>query len=155
MIEPLRRSFVVRCGVTHAFDVFAAKTSLWWPHTHSVSQAPGITVMIEPMVGGRILERTPAGEEFEWGTVVAWDPPTRLSYSWHLRADRADATDVAITFTAIDLETTRVDILHSGWERLGDRGQARRDGNQKGWSGLLPHYVAACSSHTDAARRAR
>ena len=152
MIEPLRLSFVVRCDVAHAFDVFTAKTSLWWPQTHSVSQAPGLTVTFEPMVGGRILERTPDGDEFEWGTIVVWAPPARLSYSWHLRADSVEPSEVAITFTAVDPETTRVDIVHSGWERLGDRGQTGRDGNQKGWGGVLPHYVAACSSLTNAAR---
>ena len=29
------------------------------------------------------------------------------------------------------------------WERLGADGPARRDRNRAGWSGLLPHYLAA------------
>jgi uncharacterized protein YndB with AHSA1/START domain len=145
VIEPLRLSFVLQCDVAHAFDVFTAKTSMWWPHTHSVSQAPGLTVTFEPRVGGRIFERVPDGAEFDWGEVVRWDPPTRLGYLWHIRADRSDATDVEVTFTPLGPDNTRIDIVHSGWERLGDRAQARRDGNDKGWGGLLPHFLAACA----------
>ena len=144
-MEPLRLSFVLECDVAHAFEVFTAKTSMWWPHTHSVSRAQGLTVTFEPRVGGRIFERTPDGAEFDWGEVVLWEPPTRLGYLWHLRADRTDATDVHITFTPLGPEGTRIDIVHSGWERLGDRGPAGRDGNHKGWGGLLPHYLAACA----------
>lgn len=29
---------------------------------------------------------------------MVWEPPLRLAFSWHLRAERADATDVSITF---------------------------------------------------------
>jgi len=30
-----------------------------------------------------------------------WEPPTRIGYLWHLRRDRADATEVEITFTPL------------------------------------------------------
>jgi uncharacterized protein YndB with AHSA1/START domain len=71
--------------------------------------------------GGRIYERTPAGDEHEWGEVLVWEPPRRLSYLWHLRFDRADATEVEITFTPAGDRTT-VAIVHRGWERLGAKG---------------------------------
>ena len=82
---------------------------------------------IEPGVGGRIYERTPEGEEHDWGEVTGWEPPNRISYLWHLRQDRADATEVEITFTATEGDGTTVSIVHHGWERLGARGQERRD----------------------------
>jgi hypothetical protein len=53
-MEPLELSFTVACAPEHAFDVWANKTSLWWPHGHSVSAEPGLTVTIEPRPGGRI-----------------------------------------------------------------------------------------------------
>jgi hypothetical protein len=65
---------------------------------------------------------------------------------WHLRADRADATEVEIVFTPEAADRTRVDIEHRGWERLGSRGGERRDANMRGWAGLLPHYVEACTA---------
>ena len=82
------------------------------------------------------------GEEHDWGRVLAWEPPHRLAYSWHLRQDRADATEVEITFAAAG-EGTAVVIVHRGWERLGARGPELRERNVRGWAGLLPAYVAA------------
>jgi hypothetical protein len=57
--------------------------------------------------------------------------------------DRADATDVSVRFVTVDERQTRVEITHSGWERLGTRGGAWRDRNHQGWSTLSPHYYEA------------
>ena len=147
MIEPLRISIVVQCDIEHAFSVFTEKTSMWWPPAHSVSREPGLTVTFEPKVGGRIFEQTPAHAQFDWGEILVWDPPKRLGYRWHLRADRSQATEVQIRFVALSDGATRLDIEHSGWDRLGDDGQPKRNANERGWGGLLPHYVAACTPH--------
>jgi hypothetical protein len=94
-------------------------------------------------VGGRIYERTTAGAEHDWGEVTIWEPPQRLGYLWHLRRDRANATEVEIRFVVLAGERTRVEIEHRGWERLGADAEQWRDRNEGGWSTLLPHYVAA------------
>ena len=73
-----------------------------------------------------------------------WDPPTRLAYLWHIGVDRSFATQVRIAFVPLSADSTRVEITHSGWDRLGDLGPPRRDRNQHGWDGLLPHFVTAC-----------
>jgi len=143
MIEPLHVSFEVACGVEHAFDTWTARFSTWWPHGHTVSGHPAAEVVLEPKVGGRIFERTPDGGEIDWGEITVWDAPRRLAYLWHIRRDRSDATDVEITFVPIDGAATRIDIVHTGWERLGAEGQAWRDANAGGWSGLVPHFAAA------------
>lgn len=143
MIEPIRLSFEVACPAEHAFATWTERTSTWWPASHTVSTQDGLTVTFEPRVGGRIYERTPEGEEHDWGEILAWEPPRRLVYLWHLRADRADATEVEISFRALERERTRVDIEHRGWERLGTAGEDRRDANRAGWGGLLPHFIDA------------
>ena len=140
-MEPLELAFSVACPPEHAFSVWAQRTSLWWPKGHSVSGDPGLSVSFEPRPGGRIFERTPAGEEHDWGEVLEWEPPRRLAYLWHLRQDRADATRVEITFAACD-GGTAVTIVHSGWERLGSRGPGLRERNGRGWAGLVPHFEA-------------
>jgi len=109
-------------------------------------------VTFEPFVGGRVYERTASGSEVDWGRIVAWEPPLRLAYLWHLRVDRADATDVEITFTEHGEDSCRVEIEHRGWERLGDLGLGRRDANHRGWDGLLPHFVAACQGEAPESR---
>jgi hypothetical protein len=99
-MEPLELSFEVECPVEHAFDLWARRTSMWRPSGHSVSADPDLTVTFEPRVGGRIFERTTAGEEHDWGEVLVWEPPRRLVYLSHLRFDRADATEVDVSFEA-------------------------------------------------------
>ena len=73
--------------------------------------------------------------------MTAWQPPSRLAYLWHLRRDRADATEVEITFVAEGPRATRVQIEHRGWERVTD-GPQWRERNVLGWETLLPHFVA-------------
>jgi uncharacterized protein YndB with AHSA1/START domain len=140
--EPLRFAVDVACTVEHAFRVWTATIGTWWPADHTVTVEPAPAVVLEPGVGGRIYERTPDGTEHDWGEVTVWEPPRRLGYLWHLRADRSDATDVTIRFVPTG-EGTRVEIEHAGWERLGVHGDAWRDRNRQGWATLLPHYSAA------------
>jgi uncharacterized protein YndB with AHSA1/START domain len=143
MIEPLQITFRVGSPPARTFDLWTARTSTWWPTSHTVSAQAGVEIIIEPGVGGRIYERTPAGDEHDWGEVTRWEPPRRIAYLWHLRQDRADATEVEITFTPDEHDGTAVSIEHRGWERLGARGPDRRQQNQHGWDTLLPHFQAA------------
>ena len=144
-MDPLELAFTVDCPVEDAFDLWARRTSMWWPSGHSVSADPGLRVTFEPRVGGRIFERTPDGAEHDWGEVVAWDPPIRLAYLWHLRFDRSDATEVEVTFVP-EGEVTTVRIVHSGWERLGSKAEERRERNKRGWAGVIDPYRAACAA---------
>ncbi|CAN5224968.1 SRPBCC family protein [soil metagenome] len=143
MIEPIRMTLHVNCSVEHAFMVWTSRIGQWWPADHTVSAEEGLSVTLEPRVGGRIYERTSAGAEHDWGEVTAWEPPRRLAYRWHLRRDRRDATDVEIRFTSVGPKSTRLEIEHRGWQRLGADGEASRDRNYGGWSTLLPHYQQA------------
>jgi uncharacterized protein YndB with AHSA1/START domain len=143
VIEPIRIEFDVAAPAGHAFDVWTSRIAQWWPADHTVSTAPGLTVVLEGRPGGRIFERTPDGIEHDWGEVTVWEPPSRLAYLWHLRRDRAAATEVEIRFVDRGDATTRVEIEHRGWERLGADGESWRDRNFGGWSTLLPHYRAA------------
>lgn len=143
-MEPLELAFTVDCAPERAFETWARRTSLWWPHGHSVSAEPGLSVFFEPHPGGRIYERTPSGEEHDWGEVLVWEPPLRLTYLWHLRFDRADATEVEVSFIPSG-ERTDVRIVHRGWERLGAKGPERRERNRKGWSGVIEAYRTTCA----------
>ena len=146
MIEPIRLIVELDCPAEHAFEVWTARIGTWWPVDHTVSGQPGLAVILEGRPGGRIFERTPAGAEHDWGEVLAWEPPARLVYSWHLRRDRADATEVEVRFVPVERSRTRVEIEHRAWERLGAEGKAWRDRNRGGWSTLLPHYRKAAES---------
>lgn len=143
MIEPIRLDFEVLCSTPEAFEMWTARISRWWPADHTVTGEKELSVVLEGNVGGRIFERTPRGVEHAWGEVTVWEPPHRLGYLWHLRRDRADATEVEIRFVDLGEDRTKVEIEHRGWERLGAQGEEWRDRNYGGWRSLLPHYVAA------------
>lgn len=148
MIEPLILSFEVATDRDQAFHAWTDHIGRWWPKSHSVSGDPALSVVLEPRLGGRLFERTLTGAEHDWGEITVWDPPRRFGYLWHLRRDRADATDVVISFSALDENRTRVDIEHTGWERLGAGGQDWRDANFGGWSSMLPFYLGFVTAET-------
>ena len=145
MIEPLRLSFEVACDRQHAFDVWTTRASMWWPPAHTVSHERAVEIVFEPRPGGRIFERTQTGREYDWGQITAWEPPDRLAYLWHIASEPVTATDVEIRFVEAGTNSTRVEVQHSGWGRLGlDKGENWRDVNRGGWNGVLPAYITAC-----------
>ena len=152
MTAPLRMTFYVACSVEHAFTVWTSGIGTWWPRDHTVTGQADLVIVLESGVGGRIYERTPDGAEHDWGEVTVWKPPTQLVYQWHLSRDRADATEVEIRFVAQESResqgndgavSTRIEIEHRGWERLGADGDVWRTRNRVGWQSLLPHYLTA------------
>jgi uncharacterized protein YndB with AHSA1/START domain len=80
------------------------------------------------------------GTEHDWGEVVEWDEPHRLSYLWHLFFDRSEATDVEVTFTEAEGGGTTVRLVQTGWERLGEPGVERRERTFGGWAAVTAGY---------------
>ena len=70
MTEPIQISFDVDCAVDHAFDVWTARISSWWPRSHTVSAQDDADVVLERRVGGRIYERTTVADEHDSGEVT-------------------------------------------------------------------------------------
>ena len=143
MIEPFRLSIDVDAPQGHAFDTYTEGIDRWWPKSHTSSGLEGLEIVLEGHQGGRIFERTLDGREFDWGRVLVWEPPSRLVYSWHLKRDASQSTEVEIRFRPIDDRATRLEIEHRGWEALGANGQHERDQHGSGWLSLLPHYQEA------------
>ena len=140
--EPLDFEFRVRCDPEHAFRTWTERTDAWWPKDHTSTGDPATLVVIERGEGGRIFERTPDGAENEWGEITVWDPPSRLSYSWHIASTRQDATTVDLTFMG-DGDETVVRVVHHGWDRFGAGGEERREANHQGWNDLVTAFLDA------------
>jgi len=139
----VEKSVTVSVPVERAFEVFTAEIGTWWPlRTHAVDTERSETVVMEGRVGGRLYERTPSGEEHVWGTLVAWEPPNRIVYSWHPGRGEETAQVVEITFGP-EGEGTRVDIRHYGWERLGDRLEETIASYNEGWNKVIAVYAQA------------
>ena len=146
MTDALRISQEIDCTPEHAFTVWTTRLSTWWPKGHSASGDTETVPVLEPRLGGRIYERTGDGREIDWGEITTWDPPHRLGYRWHIAWDVALATDVELTFVALADDRTRLDVVHTGWDRFGEEADRFRTANTGGWGALLPRFVAAAEA---------
>jgi len=152
----VRKSVSVKVPIERAFSVFIEQMETWWPATHHIGKTPFEAIFVEPRVGGRWYERNAEGKQCDWGTVLAWDPPHRVTFSWHVGQghdrpnwtadpDIAKASEVEIRFTAEGPEATLVELEHSKLERHGEGYEQLRaifDG-PGAWSAILEFYAKA------------
>ncbi len=137
----LRKSITVARPVEDAFRLYTEGIATWWPlRTHSVAGEDAETCVLEPRGGGRLYERTSAGEEHEWGTVLVWDPPHRLVHTWHPGRGEDSGQEIELRF-ASDGAGTRVELVHTGWEKLGDRMAEVMANYRTGWDFVLGRYA--------------
>jgi uncharacterized protein YndB with AHSA1/START domain len=142
----VEKSVTVKVPVERAFEVFTDEIGSWWPlRTHAVDTERSETVIMESHVGGRLYERTPSGEEHVWGTVVAWEPPSRIVYSWHPGRGEETAQEVEVTFAA-EGDSTRVEVRHTGWEKLGEDMEEVVASYDEGWDAVIARYVEAANA---------
>ncbi|HEY2861542.1 MAG TPA: SRPBCC family protein [Terracidiphilus sp.] len=150
----VRKNVRVRASVERAFSIFVEQMETWWPATHHIAKTPFETIFVEPRAGGRWYERDAEGQNCEWGTVLSWEPPHRVCFSWHLgpghdqpdwvfNPDKAKASEVEIRFSEAGDGFTLVEIEHSKFERHGEGYQQMRtvlDG-PGAWQGILALYA--------------
>jgi uncharacterized protein YndB with AHSA1/START domain len=142
-IAPVVKTVMVACTPEEAFRYFTADFGMWWPvATHSVvayasefKDKPA-AVILEPRVSGRIFERTRSGEEHIWGSVLAWQPPARVVFSFHPGRDANEAQTVEVRFSPAP-EGAIVVLTHSDWQKLSANAQQARDSYDQGWEGVF------------------
>jgi uncharacterized protein YndB with AHSA1/START domain len=130
----------VDCTVQEAFVLFTTRMGEWWPlHLASYGGGRANEIFLEPRVGGRFFERFTDGDELQVGSVVACEPPRRITFTWKT-ADWEGETEVEVTFTP-QKEGTRVDLEHRGFERLGAIGPDIAAKFRGGWPDVLETYA--------------
>lgn len=143
-IDPVVKTATVPQDPAAAFALFTTEFNRWWPRaTHSVGLERAERVDFGDGVGGEIIETVADGTTTSWGTILAWDPPHRLCFSWHPGTDPATPTTVEVTFEAIGADGgTLVVLTHSDWHQhpLGAR---MREGYDVGWDTVFGCYVAS------------
>ena len=140
MIPPVVKSLVVPWSPEAAFRRWTADVGSWWPlRTHSIGQEAAEQVVFTPSVGGTIHEIVRGGSRHVWGTVLAWDPPRSVRYTWHPGEPESSAQEVEVRFTA-EGSGTRVVLTHSGWEKKGVKGRRYARAYRLGWSYVLAMY---------------
>ena len=145
-LTPLRKSITVPWTREVAFRRFTEQIAEWWPlATHSVGGKRAERVVFEGRVGGRIYEVVSGGEQHTWGTVTRWEPPLRVDFTWHPGMKPETSQQIEIQFLS-EVGATRVELTHTGWERLGNLARRARKGYPIGWAYVLLLYADRRSS---------
>ena len=115
-VAPVKKSVRVRASQARAFEVFTARFDSWWPKSHHIGKAEMKEAVIEPRAGGRWYEKGVDDSECNWGTVLAWEPPSRVVLSWHINGkfqpDEGVQSEVEIRFIPESANATRVELEH-------------------------------------------
>jgi uncharacterized protein YndB with AHSA1/START domain len=150
-IAPVRKSVHVAVPPAEAFRVFTADIDRWWPKEHGLD-GPVIRSFIEPFTGGRWYAQYQNGGEISNGHVLAWEPPSRVMFSWEISSewksdpDSSVASEVEVRFHPQD-GGTLVELEHRRFQRMagGDKMRAAVDG---GWSKILLLYAGMFGAKT-------
>jgi hypothetical protein len=147
---PVRKSITVKTSAERAFEVFTAEFDSWWPRSHHIGKAPLKRAVIDGRVGGRCYNEQTDGTDCEWGEITVWEPPRRfvmawkINARWQFEADASKSSEVEVRFTSESDGSTRVDLEHRHFKRMGADGAAMRNGvdSPGGWGSLLELYAA-------------
>lgn len=108
MNDLLTRTISLACPVDRAFDVFTRQVDLWWPRGHRRTREAAM--VLEPVLGGRLMERSPGGEEWLIGRLTRFARPDALAFDW-FPGSPAAPTAVDIAFIAASTGT-KIRIVH-------------------------------------------
>lgn len=144
--NPVKHDVVVPLAPSAAFDLFVSRMNDFWPRTHKIGSSSMVEAVLEPNAGGRWYERGEDGGECDWGRVLVWEPPSRLTLNWQINADwKFDpdlTTEVDIRFLAVGENVTQVILEHGNMDRFGSQENAVRAAfdSPGGWPGILARY---------------
>ena len=149
----IRKVVSVQAPPAVAWQVFTEKMGTWWPlAVYKIGKANAVDAVIEQYVGGRWYERGDDGSMCQWGSVLAWEPPSRLVLSWDIGADfQYDPTlktEIEVRFTPDGSNRTRVELEHRRLDRYGARrDEMRRIYDTEGdWGRLLEAFARAAAA---------
>lgn len=149
-LAPVIKTLELKRSAADAFRIYVHEGAKWWPlETHALSPENGtkaVDLIVEPRVGGRVYEVAADGRTFDWGEVLAYEPGVRFAMTWQLGQPRAQSGDVEVVFQSTGAETCRVTLTHSGWERMGEKGQQMREGYNTGWQGVFGERFASVAN---------
>jgi len=148
-VPVVRKQVVVNAPLEQAFTTFTEKFGDFKPPEHNLLAAPITETVFEPHVGGHIYDRATDGSECRWARILAYEPPTRVIFSWDIGPDWRVAADpeltseVEVRFVAEGPDRTRVELEHRHLDRHGPSRQSVSDGvdSDQGWPLYLARYA--------------
>jgi len=146
-------SIVVETPIERAFTIFTDDIGSWWPPEHHILQGELDEMVFEPRVGGRVFDRGVDGTECAWATVLAYEPPERVVFSWNIslewqiERDPRRSSEVEVRFASEAPDRTRVTLEHRHIERHGDGWEQMHKsvGSPDGWQVGLARFASRCA----------
>lgn len=146
----VQRHIVVLASIERAFAVFTERFGDFKPAEHNLLAVAIAETHFEPRVGGHIYDRGIDGSECRWARILAYEPPSRVVFSWDIGptwqivTDPHSASEVEVTFVAETTERTRVELVHRNIDRHGPgwEGVAEGISGDAGWPLYLDRYAA-------------
>jgi len=147
----VRTDIVVNAPVDRAFKVFTEHFDRIKPREHNILGVDIAESLFEPRAGGRVYDRGVDGTECQWGRVLAFEPPTRIvftwdiSTTWQIETDLEKASEVEVRFIEESPDRTRVELEHRHLDRHGEGWEGTREGvaGDQGWPLYLDRFAAA------------
>jgi hypothetical protein len=143
---PIKRSISVSWNQEAAFRRFTADFATWWPrYAFSIGGPRVREIVFEGRVNGRIYEELEDGTRFLWGTVTSWNAPHSVAFTWHPSREPVDAQQVEVSFVP-EASGTRVELVSSGWERVGAEARRGYGSYGTGWNAVLGTFAERFSA---------
>ena len=146
-------SISVAAPIERAFETFTADIGSWWPSDHHILSAELAEMVFEPRAGGHVIDRGVDGSECRWARVLAYEPPSRVVFSWdislqwQIEPDPARTSEVEVRFTA-EGDSTLVELEHRGLDRHGEGWERMRDAvaSPGGWDAGMRAFAERVSA---------
>jgi uncharacterized protein YndB with AHSA1/START domain len=137
----VRKAVRVALSPDDAFKRFTEQISEWWPlPDFSVGQEKSSHVVFGSAVGEQIVEHMTDGSTAIWGTIMEWEPGSRVVFTWHPGREPREETQVAVMFRPSE-DGTEVELVHTGWNALGKEARETRNGYDGGWDVVIGRYA--------------
>jgi uncharacterized protein YndB with AHSA1/START domain len=144
----VRTSIVVEAPIERAFSVFTEDFDRIKPREHNMLGVDIAETVFERREGGHIYDRGVDGSECRWARVLAYEPPSRVVFSWdisprwQIETDPEKASEVEVRFISEAPERTRVELDHRNLDRHGEGWEGTSAGvaSEDGWPLYLQRF---------------
>ena len=143
----VRKQILVEASQERAFTVFTQNFGDFKPREHNLMASPIAETVFDTKVGGHIYDRAEDGTECHWARILAYEPPTRVVFSWdigptwQIETNPDFTSEVEVRFIAEADDRTRVELEHRNLDRHGPGWEGVRAGVEEGWPMYLDRYT--------------
>ncbi len=154
-VPPVVKSVTVRCSPARAFALFAEDFGRWWPLSRTHTGPDPEDCALEPASADGCSNAQPMGAKHRGARF--WRTSRHIALPFHGLPNYRPGQEqlVEIRFTP-EGPGTRVELTHSGWEKLGDAAASLRQRYDRGWAIVFErHFVEYANGPRSEARRQR